>query len=195
MESKRKYIKSEDFDKIIMRNAYGSTADQIAKELDCSDDTVKRVLRAHQIVKSQDWEEAKRFISNGYRMKHLKYFAEKMGIDIPEDVYVTYDLWKVSNGEVKIKAVEQEQKDDAPVQEVLDDFSKAQNDNLYFCKMLEALAKQNELLEQFMDVVIPKYAGDLKDSMNVNSDLVTQRLKNCEEKLEKITYNTRKRGM
>ena len=195
METKRKYIKSEDFDRIIMHNAYGSSPEQIAHELDCSDDTVKRVLRAHKIVKTQNWEEAKRFIANGHRIKHLKYFAEKMGVEIPEDVYQAYDIWKVTSSGAKIKEAEQEQKDDAPVQEVLDDFSKAQNDNLYFCKMLEALAKQNELLEQFMDVVIPKYAGDLKDSMNVNSDLVTQRLKNCEEKLEKITYNTRKRGM
>ena len=61
--------------------------------------------------------------------------------------------------------------------------------------MIETLAKTNELLEQLMDVVIPKYAIDIKESLNVNADLVTQRLKNCEDKLDKISYNTRKRGM
>lgn len=65
---------------------------------------------------------------------------------------------------------------------------------LYLVKLIEALVKQNELLEQLMDVVLPKYICDLKDNLNANTDLISERLKNCESRLEKIAVNTRKRG-
>ena len=46
-----------------------------------------------------------------------------------------------------------------------------------------------------MDVVIPKYVGDLKDNLNVNADVICERLKSCEDKLDDIKANTRKRGL
>ena len=61
--------------------------------------------------------------------------------------------------------------------------------------MLENMVKLNELMEQLMDVVIPKYVGDIKDNLNVNTDVICERLKSCEDKLEAIKANTRKRGL
>ena len=55
--------------------------------------------------------------------------------------------------------------------------------------------KTNELLEQLFDVVIPKWTSDIKDNVNVNSDLQNQTLKRIEDKLEGIKINTRKRGL
>ena len=69
------------------------------------------------------------------------------------------------------------------------------NNRLFFIRMLENMVKLNELMEQLMDVVIPKYVGDMKDNLNVNADVICERLKNCEDKLEAIKANTRKRGL
>jgi len=71
----------------------------------------------------------------------------------------------------------------------------AENERVFTLKMLEYIAKTNELLEQLMDVVMPKYCGDLKDNVNANCDIICERLKSCEDKLEAIKANTRKRGL
>lgn len=71
----------------------------------------------------------------------------------------------------------------------------SENERVFTLKMLEYMAKTNELLEQLMDVVIPKYCGDLKDNINANSDIICVRLKSCDDKLEGIKANTRKRGV
>ena len=63
---------------------------------------------------------------------------------------------------------------------------------VYFCRLLEEIQKQNELLAQLLDVVIPKYVSDIKDNINANSDAQTQALKPI---LETIATNTRKRGL
>ena len=58
-----------------------------------------------------------------------------------------------------------------------------------------ALDKQNELLESLLDVVIPKYVGDLKDNINVNCDVLNQSAKSCDDKLEAIKLAFRKKGL
>ena len=46
-----------------------------------------------------------------------------------------------------------------------------------------------------MDVVIPKYVGDIKDNLNANFDVLNQSMKGCEDKLEAVKIALRKRGM
>jgi len=72
---------------------------------------------------------------------------------------------------------------------------KEDNTALYMIKLLEAVNKQNELLEQLYDVVIPKWTGDMKDNVNVNADMLNQSLKRIDDKLEAIKINVRKRGL
>ena len=72
---------------------------------------------------------------------------------------------------------------------------KEDNTGLYLIKLLEAVNRQNELLEQLYDVVIPKWVGDMKDNVNCNSDVLSQSLKRIDDKLEAIKINVRKRGL
>lgn len=46
-----------------------------------------------------------------------------------------------------------------------------------------------------MDIVMPKYCADLKDNFNANCDIISERLKSCEDKLVGIKVNVRKRGL
>ena len=61
--------------------------------------------------------------------------------------------------------------------------------------MLKELKQHNELLEQLYDVVFPKWAGDVKDNVNVNCDLINQSIKRIEDKVEAIKINVRRKGM
>lgn len=69
------------------------------------------------------------------------------------------------------------------------------NDALYFIRILEELHEQNQLLRDLLDVVIPKWAGDLKDNQNANSDVLCGILKEQGQALDAIRCNTRKRGL
>lgn len=68
-------------------------------------------------------------------------------------------------------------------------------EKLLLGQIVSALSAQNELLTQLIDTVLPRYVGDLKDNVNVNADLLAQRAKGCEDKLEAIKVGMRKRGM
>ena len=58
METKRKWTKTEDYEAIVLKNLYGMSYEKIAEELKVSVETVRRVVKAQEIVKDQNWEEA-----------------------------------------------------------------------------------------------------------------------------------------
>lgn len=190
---KRKRTTEEDFEAVILKHSFGASNKQIAEQLDLDRDTVTRCVNAYEIAKAQDWGAALKYVNAGYRLKYLEWSADRMGLQVPDHIVAAYDTWCVMHNTKKAK---EEPKPEEKQEETIKEEAKAdkRNEDLYLCKVLEALAKTNELLEQFMDVVIPKYAIDLKDNVNVNSDLLCQRLQSCEDKLEKVAYNTRKRG-
>ena len=94
-------------------------------------------------------------------------------------------------------AKQKAEKESAPEQspEPQPEPKKEDNTGLYLIKLLEAVNRQNELLEQLYDVVIPKWVGDMKDNVNCNSDVLSQSLKRIDDKLEAIKINVRKRGL
>lgn len=187
---RRKPTTEEEFDKVLLHYSFGYDPKQMATKFDLNVGTCQRICKAYEIVKAKDWKEAEQYIKYGYAFKFLDWAATKMGVEIPKELSdMSSELNRMKN-EAQRGRYASEKEAPEPVKEP----TAVQNENLYLCKVLEALAKQNELLEQLMDVVIPKYAVDLKDNVNVNIDLVTQRLRSCEEKLEKISFNTRKRG-
>ena len=70
--------------------------------------------------------------------------------------------------------------------------TEGKNESVYFCRLLEEIQRQNELLEQLIDVVIPKYVSDVKDNLNANFDAQTAEIK---KGLDAVAANTRKRGL
>ena len=212
MATTRKRITEQQFETIITDHIFGKSNVNLARENNCDGDTIDRIITSFNIVKESDWDKAERFVKAGRTLRYLEWSANRMNKVIPQNVYDAYretrDNWKTKYTKDRHEQLVMEE----PVKEedlvVLSkhladkveghiiratDIEK-QNEALYFCKILEALAKQNELLEQLMDVVIPKWTGDIKDNINANFDILTKQMKGCEEKLEKVCYNTRKRG-
>lgn len=91
------------------------------------------------------------------------------------------------------KAAEEKQAEKKPEEATADDHWK--EEKLVLGQIVSALNTQNELLTQLIDTVLPRYVGDLKDNVNVNADLLAQRAKGCEDKIEAIKLALRKRGM
>lgn len=202
MDIKRKKLDESNYEKIITNHAFGMKTSQISEVCGFGDDTVKRVIRAFEIVKNQNWEDALQYAKTGYSIRYLEWAAKRMMVELPENVIFAYELKMADTAaaqrerERNKKLKEPEEKEEEQPEEQIEEkpVPQKQNENLYLCKVLEALAKTNELLEQFMDVVIPKHMIDLKDNINANSDIIAERIKNCEDKIEKVVYNTRKRG-
>jgi hypothetical protein len=129
------------------------------------------------------------------------YWAgEKLNVEIPHYLEEVYEKRKADKAAEKAQKRQQaEQPKAAPVSEPEPipepEPKKEDNTGLYLIKLLEAVNKQNELLEQLYDVVIPKWTGDMKDNVNVNADMLNQSLKRIDDKLEAIKINVRKRGL
>ena len=81
--------------------------------------------------------------------------------------------------------------------EVIVEYAQTKLDNTALCmrKILENQAKIIELLEQFMDVVIPKWAVHATDNANANGDAIQEMLKPIAASVDAIRCNTKKRGM
>lgn len=209
MQNKRKKINESDFERIILSHMFGMKKRAIAEEIGCGTATVERVLKAYEIVKTEDTEAAMDYAKHGYSVNYLEYAAKKFGTVVPQQVIEVANAYKEEQAAMQRERTAAKKKpaeESLPVEENLPadvhivaepykELPKAQNnDILYLCKILEALAKTNELLETLMDVVIPKYVNDLKDNINVNADILSEQLKNSDAKLEKVVINTRKRG-
>lgn len=203
MGIKRKKINESDSERIILSHVFGMKKRAIAEEIGCGTATVERVLRAYEIVKTGDTEAAIDYAKHGYSVNYLEYAAKKFGTVVPQQVIEVANVYKEEQAAMQRERTAAKKKpaevtlpaDVHIVAEPYKELPKAQdNDILYLCKILEALAKTNELLETLMDVVIPKYVNDLKDNINVNADILPEQLKNSDAKLEKVVINTRKRG-
>ena len=189
---KNKDLTPAEWEKIIINRAFGMSTEENAKAMELTDSGVMNVLNAFDCVKEQDWARACNLIvSRSMNIEVFKWSAQKCGVVLPEIVVKAYEDYKAKRRAEKAAKMAEAQKAPEPV------LPPAQDDHtrLFVIHMLENMVKLNELMEQLMDVVIPKYVGDLKDNLNVNADVICERLKSCEDKLEAIKANTRKRGL
>lgn len=180
-----KRINAQQMENIITRvKVFGDTRAQVAKDIGFTENTVGSIVTAFDLTRDKNWPEIISRVERDLNIPaHFYWAAEKLGVEVPkEQIESAYrkllDSKSAKKDEV-VKTVEKKEE---------------RNDALFMIKILEALNKQNELLEQLMDVVIPKYVSDMKDNVNANADVICERLKNSEQSLDKISYNTRKRG-
>jgi len=188
MSNKR--IDEKLFDEIITRHfAYGQTAQSVADALGVSRKSVLNICRVFRYVRDNEFDKLAQMIpgDNSMSEKSINLAAQKLGVTVPSSVLEAFEQRSIRREQTEQKV---EQKD-----EVKEQIVEKKNDALYMIKILEALNKQNELLEQLMDVVIPKYVSDMKDNVNANADVICERLKNCEQSLDAIRCNSRKRGL
>lgn len=188
-ENKRKKPRMEDFQAIIQMIERGSNYKEASLATGFGAEYVQRLLRNYKSWWEQDWSKLVREAETGhFRRDFCEFCEQKTGIATPKEIKQAIRA-RLDNDPRKkapdAPEVEEPKPKDAPTD----------NTGLYLCKMLEALAKQNELLEQLMDVVIQKHVSDIKDNINGNSDIMHGEVVKIAQTLDAIKCNTRKRGM
>jgi hypothetical protein len=186
-----KRLNENDFNAIIARKLmYKQSNEVVAAEIGTSEKSVRTVVRVFNLVRDKNFKELiKAAEYENVTLQMVEWASRELKIAVPiEEIKKARDL------NIEKRTKNQKEKKEEPAAPVSKPKENT-NDGLYMLKILEALNKQNELLEQLMDVVVPKYAGDMKDNLNANTDVICERLKNCQQSLEKIACNSRKRGL
>lgn len=196
-----KTMNAEMYEKIITdRLVFGVPAINIAKSVEKNPTSISYVVTAFESVRDKNWDKCIEII-NKYKapLSLFTWAADKLGVELPPSLEVAYEQRKAQKREYDLqkRTGNVAQPTPVPPQEPAPAPEPKKEDNtaLYLLKLLEAVNKQNELLEQLYDVVIPKWTGDIKDNINCNSDVISQSLKRIDDKLEAIKINVRKRGM
>ena len=186
MNTKRNLTEA-DYEAIITNClVFGKTQSAVANEIGLKPAIVGHVVRAFNYVKNANWDEAVRLIEQNQSLKMFEWAARRLDVKIPDHVYMAAEAAKDAR-----KAARSGKPKEAPV-EPEKPATEAKNETVYFCRLLEEIQRQNELLEQLIDVVIPKYVSDLKDNQNANFDAQTAEIK---KGLDAIAANKRKRGL
>ena len=206
-------MNTEMYEKIVTdRLVFGVPISKIAKEVERNTTSVRCVVDAFQGVRDDNWERCAFLIDKEkIPLSVFNWAAEKLGKQLPQALETVYDERKARHREYKAQRQMCQKNESAPelttpaielaatpehsqMPQPIESEKKGSLD-LYFIKLLEAVNRQNELLEQLYDVVIPKWTGDIKDNINCNSDVISQSLKRIDDKLEAIKINVRKRGL
>jgi len=161
-----------------------------------SSSSAAAVVAAFKMVRADDYETlAKSIVPNGNFTRPVVEFAfAKTGKKIPEIIDTAFDIRDAKTKERDLAKKNQAPEPKKPIiqPEITDEQA---NETVFFTRILQEMMRLNENLEQLMDVVIPKYCGDMKDCINANMDSMHNEVKSCEQRLEKIQYNSRKSGM
>lgn len=179
-----------DYEKIITDYfVFGKKQAAIAEELGGNSQIVSIVVNGFRAVKDADWDYVIKKIGANQSIKIYAWAAGRIGTTLPPEVIYAYEKRRMLASAKYKKAQEKKKLPPATPEKPT---VQEKNETVYFCRLLEEIARQNELLEQLMDVVIPKYVSDLKDNQNANFDAQTAEIK---KSLDQIAANTRKRGL
>lgn len=211
-----KKISLEEFQKVVTaRFLYDETYGQISFEMGLAADTVAAMCSTFTMLKNGETEElVKKMRRSHYSDSIIKLAAEALKMEIPADVLQAMAERRDAGLAKRIAKKMVEEAGTAPVAEETPAAGphpsaaltpspcagKAEeapkgNDALYFIRILEELHEQNQLLRDLLDVVIPKWAGDMKDNANANSDVLAGLLREQGQAIDAIRCNTRKRGL
>lgn len=128
----------------------GKSQTQIAADRNVGATTVLNVIRSFEAVKTDNWDECIRLYSVGVSASNIQWAAKWLSKELPENV---------------ANALTDSRKRDVPPPAT----SSEKNENVYLIRVLEELAKHNELMQQLIDVVIPKYTEDLRNATMKNA--------------------------
>lgn len=198
------------FSEILLKKSFGLNCSEIARETGYPKAMVTFIARIFDAIKDSDWVDLVKACEQ-YRMSPatIQWVANQQRKAIPDDVMerVIAEMSGIRKRS-RQKAAEKAKKQDEPApvaeapvveQPVVQVLAGAEDhwedQKLYLTAILKELQKNNELLEQLYDVVFPKWTSDLKDNLNCNFDVIGQSMKRCEDKLEGIKINTRRKGL
>jgi hypothetical protein len=204
-----KKITSEELNKVLEGHFwFGKNSNQAAEAAGISQQVASGIIRTFQLMRNGDIEGLvqEAAVNEKISAQTVKLVAERIGEGVPEEVLQAIlerqraKTERLRNARAEAPAEEETPPSpaQAPATPPLAGEGRAAapgNDALYFIRILEELHQQNELLRDLLDVVIPKWAGDLKDNQNANSDVLAGLLKEQGQALDAIRCNTRKRGL
>lgn len=207
-----KKISIETFQKIVFeRFMYNESFQQLSMETGLAADTVGAMCGAFELLRDgRTGELVHKMRRSHYSDSIIRLAAEALKKDIPEDVaQAMAKRREMAMFKVKAKQERGQEPAEEPVEEPVEEAPPSQlpaalplaeeakngNDALYFIRILEELHELVQLQRDLLDVVIPKWAGDLKDNQNANSDVLAGLLKEQGQALDAIRCNTRKRGL
>lgn len=173
----------------------GKSATETAKRLGVSVGIVSAITRTFEAVKDDDIGGlARRLETDSSATRPIVEFCfAKLGLQVPQPVEEALAI-RAQHIRERLcpKPTAPEPKKPIIQPEITEEQA---NETVFFTRILQEMMRLNENLEQLMDVVIPKYCGDMKDCINANMDSLHNEVKTCEQRLEKIQYNSRKSGM
>lgn len=185
-------IPNELYDKVIEQVlVLDRSLSDAARIIGLDDTTTGRIVKTFQLVKAGDWDGIIEQINNGKtNPRHIEYAANKVGFTVPDEVYQAHQAYcdlqkarKIKRAANVLAPVPVEQPIQPPVTAQANDDA---NTAFYLTTLLAEIKRQNELLEQLMDTVLPKV-------VNTNTDVIVERLSRCEQFLDNIKYNTKGR--
>lgn len=188
-----KRLKENDFESIVTNYyVFGMNKAQIAQSKGISDTAVGYVVNTFNLVKNGDIETLIAKVKGGMAYPQCIFWAaRKLEVDVPRDRIEAAYAERLSN-----KA--REKKEPAPAEQITIEETiptERHNESLFLDTLFDAITEQNALLTRLIEIVLPSCIGDIKDSMNVNTDVICERLKKCEDALDAIRCNSRKRGL
>ena len=183
-------LSEEMYDKVIEQVLVLDRSVSLAARTLCLDDTTAgRIVKTFQLVKAGDWDSIIEQINTGKtNPRHIEYAANKVGLSIPDEVYQAHEAYCDMIKCKRIKKDAPAKPIERPVTTIERPVTNKANDDantaFYLTTLLAEVKRQNELLEQLMDTVLPKL-------INTNADLISERISKCEQFLDNIKYNTR----
>ena len=197
-----KRLTREEFDKVVEQVfVLGRNNSQASKVAGVSEFTVRAIRKTFTLLRDGDTDGLLDAVTNGPVISKtvVQLASEKIGCEVPENALKIIDQRFASikqrrKKEYGLELVEEQPTPPAEEQKKETEQPRV-NDPVYFIRILEELHEQNELMRQLLDVVIPHYVADLKDSLNANSDVIGKDVRDCLEELKAIRCNTRKRGL
>ena len=206
-----------NYEKILMeKKIYGKSLPQIAHENGLSYTYVFSAWTMFNAVADEEWDKVANLL-RGANMPYerVEWAAGKLGKKLPPFLKETYEERLEMQREKNRKkyAAKKEPQPDlvewiaerkeepkpapAPAEIPPEVIVEKTLDNTALCmrKILENQAKIIELMEQLMDVVIPKWAVHATDNANANGDSIQEMLKPIAASLDAIRCNTKKRGL
>lgn len=197
MASYKGNLGPKEWEQIVINNAFGMSYDENAASVGISASAVRKAVDAFEAVKADDWAQACNLIvTQSMGLNIFKWAAGKLNKQIPETLEAAYRKRTAEfNASRQMQKAGARESPAAPGENAEIGGATGGNEILFFQKIIEQLCRQNELLESLLDVVLPKYIGDLKDNVNANCDVIAKEVRRNGDHMEAIKLGLRKRGL
>ena len=176
---------AEDWEAIILRDAYGMKPMDIEKETGISDSTISGITRAFRAVREKKWEMLKDLISKAaVSLQFVEWASSKLNIVLPRDIYEAwYERYPNKRPRKPEGAIEQPVKD----QIFIDDVVEKKNEDTFFASLLQQMQVTNNQLKILINGMKEIYTAMrdvkyIKENNDKNTDLLCEQLQQLNAK-------------